>query len=194
MKLAIATIEGVAPYSQSRPHGTDKLNKELPDAYELRTWAQKMHVDDNGHVVIPALAMKNCLSEIAKFLSVQVPGKGKATYTKHFEAGVLVLDDVQLNVKASDVNYKKMFVPADGVRGSGKRVWKIYPLIERGWTGRVAFYIYDDMLTADVFKYHLEQAGQLIGLGTFRVRNNGTFGRFIVKNFEWQEKLNEQQG
>jgi hypothetical protein len=42
------------------------------------------------------MAFKNCLAEIAKYLSLQIPGKGKTTYTKHFEAGVMVLDGLAL--------------------------------------------------------------------------------------------------
>lgn len=187
MKAAIAQIEGVASYSQSRYHDTPKLNKELPADYEIRTWRERLHVNDDGFVVIPALAFKNCISEAAKFLSMQIPGKGKSTYTKHFEAGVLVLDDVVLPVKKEDVTPIKMFVPADGVRGSGKRVMKTYPEIKPGWEVTVRFLIFDDTIIEDVFLYHLRQAGQLIGIGTFRVRNNGTFGRFKVLNLKWEE-------
>lgn len=187
MKIAVAELEGVSPYSQSRFHNTPKLNKELADAYEERTWRERMHCGEDGTVYIPALAFKNCIAEAAKFLSIQIPGKGKATYTKHFEAGVLVLDDSPLPIKKEDVQPIQMFVPADGVRGSGKRVMKTYPFIKPGWKTKVVFQIYDDILTEEVFLHHLKQAGQLIGVGTFRVRNNGTFGRFKVLKFTWEE-------
>lgn len=195
MKTAIVRIRGVGPLSQSRFHNTPKLNdKELADDYERRTWREKMHVTDDGCVKIPALAFKNCLSEAAKFLSVQIPGKGKSTYTKHFEAGVLVIDDSRLAVKKEEVAENWMFVPVSGVRGDGKRVMRCYPLIKPGWEATVCFYIFDDMITEDVFLYHLKQAGQLIGIGTFRVRNNGTFGRFKVLSLEWKEMELEEIG
>jgi len=187
MKIARATIESVSPYSQSRFHNTTKESKELADAYEQRTWREKLHYNGEGYVVIPAMAFKNCISEVAKFLSVQIPGKGKSTYTKHFEAGILVLEDSVLPVKKEDVQPQSLFVPADGVRGSGKRVMKVFPRIEPGWQVVVEFVIYDDIITEDVFLHHLKQAGQLIGIGTFRVRNNGTHGRFKVVKLEWLE-------
>lgn len=192
MKLAVAKLEGISPYSQSRFHNTDKLNKELPNDYEKRTWRNKMHFDEDGMIYIPPLAFKNCLSEAAKFLSMQIPGKGKSTYTKHFEAGVLVTDPVPLGIHKDEVEGTWLHVPADGVRGSGKRVEKCFPYVKPGWEAEVAFQIWDDVITRDVFELHLKQAGALIGIGTFRVRNNGTYGRFRLVSLDWQEVELEQ--
>lgn len=90
MKIATCKLESLSPYSQSRYHETEKLNKEQPDDYRKRTWREHLHYNKDGAVYIPPMTFKNCLSEAAKFLGVQIPGKGKSTYTKHFEAGVLV--------------------------------------------------------------------------------------------------------
>lgn len=186
-KTAIAKLTGTSPYSQSRFHDTDKLAKELPGDYEARTWKNKLHVNDSGHVEIPPMAFKNCISESAKFLGLQIPGKGKSTYTKHFEAGILVTEPSPLAIKVDDVRGQWLFLPSDGVRGSGKRVKKCLPVIPSGWEATVEFLIFDDVITEDVFKLHLKQAGQLIGIGTFRPRNNGYWGRFLVESLEWQE-------
>ena len=43
----------------------------------------------------------------------------------------------------------------------------------------------------DVFSYHLKQAGMFIGVGTFRPRNGGYFGRFEVSKFDWSEISND---
>lgn len=186
MKTAQVHITGISPLSQSRGYDREieKLQKERPDDYEKRTWMNRLHVDENGDVFIPPMALKNCLSEIAKYLSVQIPGKGKATYTKHFEAGVLVTEPLNLDIKKDDVPGEWVFVPADGKRGSGKRVWKKFPVIHQ-WGGVVTFYILDETVTEEVFKQHLEQAGQFIGVGRFRPRNNGYYGRFRVDKIIW---------
>lgn len=184
MKTVVANIEGVSPYSQSRHYTTEKLPKELPKDYEARTWRDRLHTTEDGEVFIPPMAFKNCIAEAAKFLSVQVPGKGKATYTKHFEAGVLVTDALRLGIKAADVPGEWLFLPSDGIRGSGKRVDKCYPIIHK-WGGKVTFYVLDETITADVFKHHLEQAGAFIGIGRFRPRNNGFYGRFRVSDISW---------
>ena len=184
MKTAIATLKSISPYSQSRAHFTPKLDKEAADAYEERTWRERLHVGDDDHIFIPPMAFKNCLSEIAKFLSVQIKGKGKSTYTKHFEAGVLVMEPLVLGTKKADVSGEWLFVPADGMRGSGKRVRKCFPVIQQ-WRGDVKFHILDETITQDIFEQHLKEAGSFIGIGRFRPRNNGFYGRFVIEKIKW---------
>lgn len=187
-------LKGLAPYSQSKHHSIDKLNKELPKDYEERTWRNRQHWDEDELIVIPAMAFKNCISEAAKFLSLQIPGKGKSTYTKHFESGVLCVEDVPIygangkRIHKDDTIGAWIFTPSDGVRGSGKRVEKCYPIIPSGWTCEVGFFVLDDMITPDVFQKVMEQDGQLIGIGRFRVRNLGTYGRFEVTGFNWEKR------
>lgn len=180
MREIIATLKSVSPYSQSRFHNEPKLEKESADDYEARTWRKRCHANDDGNVFIPPMAFKNCLSEAAKYLSIQIPGKGKATYTKHFEAGILVTEPLFLGIKIDDVRGEWLHVPSDGRRGGTKRVLKCFPIIPK-WSGDVGFYIFDETVTVDVFRTHLEQAGKFIGIGRFRPRNNGFYGRFDVE-------------
>ena len=188
MRTVIASLESVSPYSQSKEkdHSFPKKEKETAQDHEARTWMERCHYDQKGMIFIPPMAMKNCVSEIAKFLGIQIPGEGKKTYTKHFEAGILVLEGIPLGILKDKVQGEWVFVPADGRRGSGRRVWKCFPLIP-SWKGDVTFHIIDDKITGEVFKYHLEQAGAFIGVGRFRPRNNGFYGRFKVNDIIWQD-------
>jgi hypothetical protein len=186
MITATCRLKSLSPYSQSRAHVVPKLEKEGADAYEQRTWRERLHSDSDGMVYIPHSAFKNCLSEAAKYLSMQIPGKGKSTYTKHFEAGVMVLSPTPLGVHRDQVEGETLYLNADGVRGSGKRVWRTMPLI-RSWEGTVEFVIVDPMITRDVFARVLKEAGTLIGIGRYRPRNNGIYGRFAVESIDWQE-------
>ncbi len=182
-------LKSKGPYSQSKHYDAvevPKKDKESADAYERRTWRNRMHVDDEGAVFIPPMALKNCLSEAAKFLSIRIPGKGKATYTKHFEAGVMVVDPIVLTdpktdqvIAAENVPGEPLFVPADGRRGGSRRVTKVFPLITR-WSGTATVYVIDETITEDVLRNHLNEAGNLIGMGRFRPRNNGYYGRFSL--------------
>ena len=185
MLVCNARIEGTAPISFSRVIQSSKNTGEGSDAFEERTWRERLHVNKDGVVFIPPMAVKNALSEVAKYLSEVVPGKGKATYTKHFEAGIMVIDPIVLGVKASAVTGEKLFVPADGRRGSGKRVWKTFPVIPE-WSGDVVIYAMDPVLVdkPEKIKEYLEHAGKFIGLGRFRPRNNGFYGRFKVASFK----------
>jgi len=54
------------------------------------------------------------------------------------------------------------------------------------WGGEVEFCILDDIIDKDVFQTHLEDAGQFIGIGRFRPRNNGFYGRFAVEGIKWK--------
>ena len=191
MRVATARLESISPYSQSRHYETPKLARpngtvtESAKDYEERTWRERCHVNGDGsHLYIPPMAFKNCLAEIAKYLSVQIPGKGKSTYTKHFEAGVMVLDGLSLPETKEAVDGEWLFVPSSGRRGDGKRVSKCFPII-RSWKGDVVYHVLDDVITPDVFDQHLRDAGNFIGIGRFRPRNNGYYGRFKVNSVKW---------
>jgi hypothetical protein len=184
MKTVVAHLVSASPYSQSRPYEVPKLERELPMAYEERTWRERMHVDSDAHVVIPSTQFKNSIAEAAKYMGEQIPGKGKQNYTKHFEAGVMVTDDLVLPLKRDEVLAERLFVPASGKRGDGKRVWKIFPLIPQ-WSGQAVFHVLDEIITEDVFLRTLEASGRFIGIGRYRPRNNGRYGRFSVESLQW---------
>jgi hypothetical protein len=153
---------------------------------EERTWMERLHVDEKGEVFIPPNALKNMLSETAKYLSETVPGQGKARYTKHFEAGIMVVEPMRLGIKADSdkVQKQRLFVPADGRRGGKTRVWKNFPTILE-WQTHAEIIVFDPMLCDKPEKIHeyLIHGGKFIGLLAFRPRNNGYMGRYEVKNF-----------
>jgi hypothetical protein len=185
MKTVIARLKGTSPYGQSAAIQSKRGTGENHDSFEERTWKERLHVDNNGIVFIPPMAIKNMLSDCAKYLSETVPGKGKATYTKHFDAGVMVVSVASLGVHRDNVESQRVFVPSDGVRGGGTRVWKTFPII-RQWGCDVEIILLDPILEDKLEKVreYLEHSGKFIGLGWFRPRNGGYYGRFIVENFE----------
>lgn len=198
MHIAKVKLESLSPYGQGRQYDKEEvpmLDKERPDDYERRTWYHRAHWDDQGRMFIPPSAFKNGIAECAKYLSMQIPGKGKATFTKHFEAGVLVVEPVVLPVKKVDGNGKGpafqgltqfgIYVPSDGRRGGTKRVKKFFPMVP-AWNGEVTFHILDETITEEVFRHHVEQMGQFIGVGVYRPRNNGYWGRFKVVSIRWE--------
>jgi len=190
MRIAEVTLTSRSAYSQSRKYDTDRKTRrsgseaETSKAFEERTWRERCHVTEDGHIFIPPMAFKNALAEAAKFSPTQIPGKGKATYTKNFEAGVLVMDPLVLPVKKENVDGEWLFVPPDGRRGGGKRVDKCFPVI-RSWKGTVKFHVLDDSIPEDIFERTLRDAGTFIGIGRFRPRNNGYYGRFDVERIVW---------
>lgn len=186
MALYQVTLKSKSPYSQGRHYDketVEPLDKEGNHAYEKRTWRHRIHADERGEVYIPPMALKNCLAEAAQYLGIQIPGKGKQNYTKHFVAGIMVLDPIMLGIQRDDVASEQLFVPADGKRGGGKRVTKIFPFVP-SWSGTTTITVLDATITGDVLEKHLREAGNLIGIGRFRPRNNGYYGRFSLVSIE----------
>lgn len=189
MKTATVTIEGTSTLSQSRHYSkveVPPLDKETNDAYERRTWRSRMHVTKDGRVFVPPMSFPRCALESAKRLAIKVPGGKNKTYTKSFEAGLMVTEPLVLDVKAADVPGEELFVPSDGIRGSGKRVSKVFPMIET-WGGTVMFYVLDNLITEEVFRTVIENAGLLVGIGRFRPERGGYYGRFEVKSIAWKD-------
>jgi len=187
MKIAICKLVSRSPYSQSRHHATDKLDKENSGDYEKRTWRERCNTTDDGHIFIPPMAFANCIKHAAKYLSISVPGEGKTKYTKHFEAGILVTEGLKLPENKEDVKGEWLFVPSDGRRGGTTRVSKCFPLIPE-WKGTIKFLIFDNKITEEIFTKVLKEAGQLIGIGRFRPVNYGYYGRFSVEDIKWEEQ------
>ena len=96
MHIATCKLKSANAYSQSK-YIHEKKPKDLTHAdFEKEVWRKRCHVNRDGNIFIPPMAFKNCLSEAAKYKSKQIPGKGKSTYTKHIEAGVLVMQPLVL--------------------------------------------------------------------------------------------------
>ena len=188
MKTAIAKLKSSGPYSQSKHYSKEEfpmLDKEGNAAYEKRTWRERLHSNEAGNIFIPPMSFKKCLDDAAAFLGLKIPGKRNATWTKHFLAGVLVTEPLVLPIKKDAVKSECLFVPPDGKPGGGSRVEKIFPLIP-SWEGEVAFMIFDETITEDSFKHHLTEAGKFIGIGRFRPRKGGFYGRFEVLSVKWK--------
>ena len=119
-------------------------------------------------------------------LSMQIPGRGKATYTKHFAAGIIVPGDLRLGIKKDAVARIAVNCNADGVRGSGKRVLRFFPQVPT-WSGDLEAVVLDETITPAVFEKHAKEAGMLVGVGQNRPENGGSSGRFRCEKFVWSE-------
>lgn len=188
MKKCTATLKGIAPMSFSKAVASPRNQGEEFTAYEERTWREKAHVTDEGLLFVPPMAMKNIIANAAQYLSEQVPGKGKATYTKHFLSGTMVMDPLMFDpaIKLADVKPERLFLPSDCKRGGGSRVWKMFPTIPEGWILRTIIYVMDPTLETDdcrIVHRYLSHGGQFIGFLRFRRRNGGYYGGYVVENF-----------
>jgi hypothetical protein len=186
---ATLTLASISPYSQSRHHDEPMLEGESRDAYDARTWRSKLSVaalEGRSTVVIPAHGLHQCIAAAAKYSKRQIPGQGKATWTAKFTAGIMLTDDPALGIDPATVSSVTISANADGVRGSGKRVPRRFPVIP-AWEASFDIYILDPIITEDVFREMVEIAGMFIGIGRFRPQNGGTNGRFKIKSLAWAD-------
>lgn len=191
MKASIATvtITGIAPLSQSHQHDEPELEGESKGDYDKRTWRHKLNVstrDGKPTVVIPAHGIQQAIAAAAKYSKRQIPGQGKATWTAKFTAGISILEDPSLDIDPETVPSVTISANADGVRGSGKRVPRRFPVMNE-WETTFDVWILDPIITEEIFREMLEIAGMFIGLGRFRPEKGGTNGRFKITKLAWQD-------
>ncbi len=187
--IARVTISGITPLSQSRQHDEPKLDGERPDDYDKRTWRSKLNVanrDGKPTVVIPAHGLHQAIAAAAKYSKRQIPGQGKATWTAKFTAGITLLEDPALNIDPATVDAVTISANADGIRGSGKRVPRKFPVIPQ-WSATFDVVILDPIITEEVFREMLAAAGMFVGIGRFRPEKGGTNGRFRVDSVQWSD-------
>ena len=187
--VATITLEGIAPYSQSKQHDDPMLEGESRDAYDQRTWRSKLSVakrDGQNTVVVPAHGLHQAIAAAAKYSKRQIPGQGKATWTAKFTAGIAILEDPALDIEPEKVPFVTISANADGVRGSGKRVPRRFPVMAE-WKLTTEVYILDPIITVEIFREMVEIAGMFIGLGRFRPEKGGTNGRFKIAQLHWAD-------
>jgi hypothetical protein len=191
MEASVATLHivGITPLSHSRQHDDPKLDRESPGDFDTRTWRSKLNVatrDGKQTVVLPAHGVQQAFAAAAKYSKKQIPGQGKATWTAKFTAGIAILEDPALNIDPATVGSVLISANADGVRGSGKRVPRRFPVMQT-WESTFEVYILDQIITEPVFREMVELAGMFIGLGRFRPEKGGTNGRFKIASLNWQD-------
>lgn len=188
--IAQLTLFGISPYSQSRQHDEPLLDGERLNDYDVRTWRHKMNTvlrDGEQFVSIPAHGIHQSFAAAAKYSKRQIPGQGKATWTAKFTSGIALFEDPLVNVLAKDVGMIVISANADGVRGSGKRVPRRFPMVKSGWSTTFDVHILDPIITEPVFSEMVELAGMFIGIGRFRPEKGGTNGRFHLAKLSWSD-------
>lgn len=183
MRQFVAEVRSLTPYAAGRNHNTPKDKRQSHDDYERETWRQRLHVTPGGKVYLPGIGFKKCLEETVGYLGEKIPGRGQEKWTKNFLQGVNVLEDLVLDIGPDKAEEHWVFVPSDGRRGGTKRVWKCFPRID-SWAGVLLFVVIDDLITQDVFERYLRIAGQLTGVGVWRPRNGGMWGKYQLLSVE----------
>ena len=189
--VATITIEGQSPLSHSRQHDEPRLEGESHEDYDKRTWMHKLNtatVNGKPTVIIPAHGMHQAIIAAAKYSKRQIPGQGKATWTAKFTSGIALIDNPVLNIDPGTVPNIAISANADGIRGSGKRVMRRFPMIAPGWKTTFDVHILDPIITESIFREMIDLAGMFIGIGRFRPEKGGQNGRFLVTKMQWNDQ------
>lgn len=184
MRTVKIEIKGVSPYGSNKMFDSEKASGESWRDFESRCWRQRLNSDADGNVIIPPMAFARAIQTAAARFAGKIKGKGNATWTKHFDAGILVTDPLTLPIKVADVDSEWISVPSDGKPGGGSRVPKCFPVI-RHWGGEFTVYVLDDEITAEIFNKVVDLAFKLVGIGRFRPERKGFYGRAEVVSIEW---------
>lgn len=197
MKTYKVVLKGISPYSQSRHVDKDehpKIGKETADDYEKRTWQARVHLDDRGVPYMPPMALKKSLDAASAYLG-KIPGERNATYTKRFKSGLLVMENIKLLSSKKplksidDFEGEWLFLDAGGKAGQGStRVKRRMPRL-RDWSAEAIVHVVDEVITDDVLRRALGDAGKFVGVGRFRPQMGGFYGRFLVESVEMIEEV-----
>jgi len=190
ISVATVTITGITAMTQSHQHGEPEFEQENKDAYDLRTWRLKLNTevrDGRPTIVIPGHGMHQSIAAAAKYSKRQIPGQGKATWTAKFKSGIMMDGHPSLNIDPESVGFISISANTDGIRGSGKRVLRRFPIIPMGWTTTFDVHVLDPIIIEPIFNEMVALAGVFIGLGQFRPENGGTNGRFKVNKIVWAD-------
>jgi hypothetical protein len=109
--------------------------------------------------------------------------------TAKFLSGIALLEDPALNVDPESTGFVVISANADGVRGSGRRVPRRFPVIDVGWQFTTDVYILDPIITESIFQEIVDIAGMFIGsaVSPGEGRRNG---RFRIRELRWQDNRN----
>ena len=179
-------IKGATPLQQSREYAShvEKLDRESAYDFEIRTWMERAHIDSDGRVFHPGGAFKQALISASRYSGLQIKGQGKKTYTQKITSGLGVLGDLLTDKRREDMVRRDVFASAQGGKTKNEaRVWKFFPTFE-DWTAETTLVIYDTILTPELVRRFVEEAGRFIGIGVWRPENGGEYGRFEIASFE----------
>ncbi len=163
-----------------------KKRAESHAAFDERTWQQKCRFTEDGQLYMPGIALKACMTSTAKYMAMPLEDNKKRTYTQSITRGLQCVEPLMLNKTIEDVELMHEYVLANPGGTSKARVMRIFPNLP-DWEAEGEMTVIDDVLTPNILKLHLRNAGMLTGLGTWRPESGREYGRFQLNEFEIEQ-------
>lgn len=176
-------IQGVAPILFS--HWTEEAEKSIregttggkfSDDQRMQEAMQKVYLNEQGDLTLPNWNFKKCLLEGCRKAGLK---EGRASMSPFLEATVFVDAELSFGVQAPDFIHE---VTGKRPPRTGGACLIKRPALNAGWSLPFSLSVVDDRRSADHIRRALEEAGLLVGLGSWRPE----YGRFVVT--EWQRQ------
>lgn len=164
-----------------------KKRSETHAAFDKRTWQEKCRVNEDGQLYLPGIALKACITSTAKYMGMPLEDNKKRTYTQSITRGLQCVEPLMIDGTMEDIELLNEYVLANPGGTSKSRVMRIFPHLPQ-WTAEGVMTVIDDVLKPDILRLHLRNAGMLTGLGTWRPESGREYGRFLLTEFDTEER------
>lgn len=188
MKTFKVKIKGVTPYMQHRMDDI-KLEEwekkrgliiEREDVAKEDIVRAEYHCyrNGNGKCFIPADQLRGSFIGAGSMVKGKV-GSGRSKSMKQVVAAMFMVTPDHIEIPDFDTIDKRSAVN----KNVKARVMVIRPKWTE-WEAEFKLNVMNDTITSETVKSIIENAGDYIGIGSFRPTNNGMFGRFQVEEFK----------
>jgi hypothetical protein len=183
MEKINVTIQGITPilFNRFRDTAIEGKSKKRTGAMEESDIEDKLYKDENGKVQLPAVYLKNAITESAK--QFKIVGKNKATYSKIVGSSV----EVQPFYIELDVGKYEVFrISAVNPMTKGRMMTE-RPKFDK-WSATFQIILNDNQVDVSVMNEILEHAGKYVGVGDWRPEKKGMFGKFMITSYKVEKK------
>jgi hypothetical protein len=172
-------ITGIFPLLTHNPAGMNQPSTG-PKAKKIPTSEEEakagLYIDADGNYCIPSIAFRSALLNGLKGKKV-----GRSSAISVFQAAVFSVDELSVLIDPGtgkplleySIDTRRAIVQRNGVLRSRPKFEK--------WGCHVHLEVDLDITTPQQVEEALNMAGQIIGVGDFRIERRGTFGKFSAK-------------
>jgi hypothetical protein len=178
MEKIKVTIKGTTPllFNRFRDVAIEGTSKKRTGAMAIADIEDKLYLlKEKPH--IPAVYIKNCISESAK--QFKIIGKGKSTYSKIVASTVDVSPDMIL-LDAGNFDVFRISAVNPTTKG---RMMTERPRYKE-WSASFEITINDPAVPISVVQEILEHGGKYVGIGDWRPEKKGMHGKFNISSFK----------
>lgn len=182
MLRVLCDLKSVTPVTFNKKLRSEKEPNETHDDLEKRVWRERCDCNRKNELILRSDRFKKSIVLAAQWLNMQIPGEGKATYTKHFRGGVIVMNNIELGIKRDECEHELVYT---GPRKKDGKRWIHFPIVEK-WEGELQVNVLDEKITEEVFKKVIDYAGMTVGIGSWRPENGGENGRYECRDIAFE--------